>query len=82
MHREFLKEHNPDDLVLSGRLWTYLANLNEQAQSRLQLIVTQMKEAENVNEELKANNQMAWMQAMNSIHSCAEKIILSELIYR
>ena len=57
MHRDYLKEYNPmmfDHLVLEGRLWTYLADLNEQAQSRLQLIIRQMQEAESVNEELKA----------------------------
>lgn len=49
-----------DDLVLSGQLWTYLADLDEQAQNRLQLIIKQMKKAESVTEELKQNNQMAW----------------------
>ena len=84
MHREYLKEHNPmryDDLVLSGQFWTYLADLNEQAKNRLQLIIKQMKEAESVNEELKAHDQMAWVRAMNSIHSRAEESILRELIY-
>lgn len=70
-----------DGLVLSGQLGTYLADLNEQAQSRLQLIISQMKEAESVIEKLKQNDQMAWVQAMNSIHNRAEEIILRELIY-
>lgn len=84
MHREYLKEHHPirfNDLVLSGQLWTYLADLNEQAQERLFLIVEQMKVAEGVTEELKAANQMAWVGAMNSIRNRAEEIILRELIY-
>ena len=62
MHRDYLKEHKPmrfNDLVLEGQLWTYLADLNEQAQSRLQLIIRQMQEAESVTEELKAKDQMA-----------------------
>ena len=59
--------------MLEGKLWTYLADLNEQAQDRLQLIIRQMQEAESVNDELKENNQMAWIQAMNSIHNRAEK---------
>lgn len=57
MHRGYLKEYNPmmfNDLVLDGQLWTYLADLNEQAQERLSLIVEQMKAAEGVTEELKA----------------------------
>ena len=84
MHRDYLQEHNPirfDDLVLAGKLWTYLADLNEQAQNRLQLIIRQMQEEESVNGELKENNQMAWIQAMNSIHNRAEEIVLHELVY-
>ena len=84
MHRDYLQEHNPirfDDLVLEGKLWTYLADLNEQAQNRLQLIIMQMQEAECVNDELKENNQMAWVQAMNSIHNRAEELVLHELVY-
>ena len=56
MHRDYLQEHNPirfDDLVLEGKLWTYLADLNEQAQNRLQLIIRQIQEAKPVNDELK-----------------------------
>lgn len=84
MHRDYLQEHNPirfDDLVLDGKLWTYLADLNEQARNRLQLIIRQMQEAESVNDELKENNQMAWVQVMNSIHNRAEEIVLHELVY-
>ena len=84
MHRDYLKEYRPilfNDLILSGQLWTYLANLNEQAQERLSVIVEQMKEAEGVTEDLKAADQMAWVGAMNSIRNRAEEIILRELIY-
>ena len=84
MHRDYLQEHNPlrfDDLVLAGKLWTYLADLNEQAQNRLQLIIRQMQEAETVNDELKESNQMAWVQSMNSIYNRAEEIVLHELVY-
>lgn len=62
MHREYLKEHNPmmfNDLVLEGQLWTYLADLNEQAQNRLQLIIRQIQETESVTDELKENDQIA-----------------------
>lgn len=84
MHRDYLQEHNSirfDDLVLEGKLWTYLVDLNEQAQNRLQLIIRQMQEEESVNDELKENNQIAWVQAMNSIHNRAEEIVLHELVY-
>ena len=83
MHRDYLKEYNPmmfDHLVLEGRLWTYRADLNEQAQSRLQLIIRQMQEAESVTEELKAKDQMAWVRAMNNIQNRAEEIVLRELV--
>ena len=84
MHRDYLKEHRPilfNDLILSGRLLTYLADLNEQAKERLSLIIEQMKASEGVTEELKATDQMAWVGAMNSIRNRAEEIILRELIY-
>ena len=84
MHRDYLKEHRPilfNDLILSGHFWTYLADLNEQAQERLSVIVEQMKEAEGVTEDLKAADQMAWVGAMNSIRNRAEEIILREMIY-
>ena len=84
MHRDYLREYNPvmfDDLVLTGRLWTYLADLNEQAENRLQLMIQQMQEAEAVTEVLKASNQLAWVQAMNSIRNRAEEILREELIF-
>ena len=68
-------------LLLSGQLWTYLADLNEQAQERLSLIAEQMQTAEGVTEGLKTADQMAWVGAMNSIRNRAEEIILSEMIY-
>ena len=84
MHRDYIKENNLirfNDLCLSGDLWTYLADLNEQAQSRLELINEQMKAAEGVTENMKATDQMAWVGAMNSIRNRAEEIVTNELIY-
>ena len=84
MHKAYLELYHPaqyNDLVLSGKLWTYLAGLNEQAQKRLDCIIDQMKAAEEITEELKAQNQMEWVRAMNSIRSRAEEIIRSEMIY-
>lgn len=84
MHKAYLELYRParyNDLILSGKLWTYLADLNEQAQNRLDYIIAQMKEAEGITEELKAADQMAWVGAMNSIRSWAEEIIRSEMIY-
>jgi len=84
MHREYLREHRSilfNDLILSGQLWTYLADLNEQAQEHLSLIIEQMKASEGVTEELKTADQMAWVGAMSSIRNRAEEIILREMIY-
>ena len=84
MHREYLKEHHPirfNDLVLSGQLWTYLADLNEQAQERLSHVIEQMKASEGVTENMKQHDPMAWVGAMNSIRNRAEEIILREMIY-
>ena len=85
MHRDYIKEHKPflyDDLVLTCQLWTYLADINEQAQSRLELIIEQMKKAESVTEELKRDNQWEWVRRTNSIRNRAEEIVLKEIIYK
>ena len=84
LHRDYIKEHNPirfNDLCLSSELWIYLANLNEQAQTRLELIIEQMKATEGVTEGMKQQDQMAWVGAMNSIRKRAEEIVLREMIY-
>ena len=84
MHRDYIKEHTPirfNELCLSGKLWTCLADLNEQAQSRLELIIEQMKAAEGVTESMKQHDQMAWVGTMNSIRNRAEEIILREMIF-
>ena len=84
MHKDYLEQYHPvlyNDLILTGKLWTYLADLNEQAQNRLDCIITQMKEAEEITEELKSQDQMAWVRAMNSIRNRAEEIIRFEMIY-
>lgn len=84
MHREYLRENNPmlfNDLVLNCQHWTYLADINELAQERLQTIIGQMREAESVTEKMKENNQWEWIQRMGSINNRAEEIVLNELIY-
>ena len=84
MHRDYLKEYHPtqfNTLVLSGTLWTYLANLNEQAQQRMETLITQMQSAESITEALKAADPIAWVQRMNNIAARAEEIIREELIY-
>lgn len=84
MHREYLKEHHPiwfNDLVLSGDLWTYLADLNDQAQQRMETLITQIQSAEGITEALKAADPLGWTQRMNNIAARAEEIVREELIY-
>lgn len=84
MHRAYLEETNPlllNHLILTGRLHTYLADLNEQAQNRYRLIIKQMAAAEGVTEDLKRQSQWEWVRAMNSIVNRAEENIKRELIY-
>lgn len=69
------------DMVLSDKLWQHLADVEEQAQQRMDVIIRQMKEAEGVTEELKAKEQMEWVRRMNSIRSRAEEIVLLEIVY-
>ena len=84
MHRAYLKETNPlllNHLILTGRLHTYLADLDEQAQDRCRLIIRQMATIEGVTEDLKRQSQWEWVRAMNSIVNRAEENIKRELIY-
>ncbi|MGN0978493.1 MAG: TnpV protein [Faecousia sp.] len=84
MHREYLREHKPiqyNCLLLSGELWTYLADLNQQAQDRLERMIDQMKITEGITEALKASNPMAWVGAINNTRARAEEIIREELIF-
>ena len=84
MHREFLREHHPiqfSQLVLSDTLFTYLADLNEQAQQRMEILISQMQAAEAVTEDLKATDPMVWVQRMNNIQARAEEIVREELIF-
>ena len=84
IHREYLRENQPilfNDLMLSCQFWTYLADINEQAQGRLQLIIGQMQKAESVTEEMKEDHQWEWIQRMGSIHNRAEEMVLNELVY-
>ena len=83
-HQQYLRKHRPiiySDLVLSGKLFNYLADIDTQARNKLDLLVTQLAEKEGINERLKAQDQLAWVGAMNNIRNRAEEIVLKELIY-
>lgn len=85
MYKRYLKKHHPARyraLLLSGRLNTYLADIDAQAEEQLELLTRQMAEREGVNEELKTANQMEWVQRMNSIQNRAEEVVQAGLIYR
>ena len=84
MYKRYLKEHHPvryQVLLLSGRLNTYLADTDAQAEEQLELLTQQMAEREGMNEELKAANQMEWVRRMNSIRNRAEELVQNNLIF-
>ena len=83
-HKRYLKEHKKVvyiTLLTSGRLNSYLADIEEQAQERFERIVDQMKQAQGIMEQLKAENQMEWVVRMNNIQACAREVVNAELIY-
>ena len=82
--QQYLREHRSmlyNDLVLSDKLYGYLADIDTQARARLDLLITQMAKKEGINEQRKAQNQLAWVGAMSSIRNRAEEIINEELIF-
>ena len=82
-HKRYLKEHKEAvyiTLLTSGRLNSYLADIEEQAQERFERIVEQMKQAHGITERLKAENQMEWVARMNNLQSCAREIVDKEMI--
>jgi len=84
MYKRYLKEHHParyQVLLLSGRLNSYLADIDAQAEEQLELLAQQMAEREGMNEELKAVNQMEWVRKMNNIRNRAEELVQNNLIF-
>ena len=83
-HQQYLREHRSmvyTDLVLSGKLYSYLADIDTQARNMLDRLVMRLAEKEGINEHLKGHDQLAWARAMNNIRNRAEEIVLKELIY-
>ena len=84
LHRNYLKDYKSglySYLTLSGKLWTYLADLNEQCMERRDLLMDQMMEQEGITEELKSRDQMEWVRRANNIRSRVDEIILNEMVY-
>ena len=84
-HKRYLKKSRRlvyFRLLTSGKLSSYLAEVDQQAQDMFETIVYQTKKAQGITEELKADNPMQWVQEMNSIVNMAEEFVNQELIYR
>ncbi|MBN3025469.1 TnpV protein [Ruthenibacterium lactatiformans] len=84
LRKKFLKEHRRvtyTNLLTSGRLSSHLAEIQQTAQRRMEEIVAQMAKSQGVTEELKASDQMKWVQMMNNLQNAAEETVLAELIY-
>ena len=83
-HRQYLKQHHRIryyNLLTSERLYPYLADIEEQAQTMFSQLVKSLAEKENVTEKLKADNPMLWVQKMNNIRNRAMEIVNSEVIF-
>ena len=83
-HLRYIRKHKTSlyaELLTTGKLNDYLADLNEQAEAMLSRLVKQLSEKEGVTEALKAENQMLWVQRMNNIRSAAMEIVANDLIY-
>ena len=84
LRRTFLKEHHNwlySTLLMQGTLLKHLAEIDETCHSTLKDMMSKMAEQEGVTEQLKATDQMAWVQKMNSIKHRAEEFILLEYVY-
>ena len=83
-HLRYLKQHRKvlySELLISGKLNDYLADLNEQAEAMFSRLVKQLAEKEGLTEALKAENQMLWVQKMNNIRNAAMEVVSNDLIY-
>ena len=80
----YIREHKKilhTKLIISGTLYTHLAEINKQAEEMFLELTNQMKTNEGITEQLKADNQLEWVRLMNNIRSRANEIIYNELIY-
>lgn len=84
-HLRYTKQHRKafyTNLLASGKLNSYLADIDRQAKEMFSRLVKQIAEREGVTEKLKTDNQMEWVQKMNNIRNCATEIINNEVIFR
>ena len=83
-HLRYLKQHRKvlySELLISGKLNDYLADLNEQAEEMFSRLVKQLAEKDGLTEALKAENQMLWVQKMNNVRNTAMEVVSNDLIY-
>ena len=83
-HLRYIKKERKTlytELLTSGRLNAYLADINEQATEQMLLLIKQMADREGVTEQLKAQDQMLWVQRMNNIRDRAMEVVNNDLIY-
>ena len=83
-HLDYLKQHRRvtyTNLLTSGRLNSYLADIDRQAQERFERLIEGMKQAQGITEQLKAENALEWVGRMNNIRACAMEIVNTEIIY-
>ena len=83
-HARYLKEHHKVvyyELLTSGKLNEYLADLNEQAEEMFFRLVKELAENESITDALKAENQILWVQRMNAVQATATEIVNNDLIY-
>ncbi len=83
-HLRYLKEYRRGtyiNLLTSGRLNTYLADIDRQAQERFERLIESMKQAQGITKQLKAENQLLWVQRLNNIRACAIEIVNNEILF-
>ena len=83
LRKSYLQEHRKElylELVLAGKLNEHLHQIDEECNQMMDRLVEQVKERQGVTEELKLQNQMAWVGRMNNIRACAEEMILKEIV--
>ena len=84
IRKTYLKEHRPAKYslyMLEDRLTSHLNMVDDEAQDRMETLVSQMMDKQGITDELKARDQMAWVGAVNNIRNAAEEIVLKELVY-
>ena len=83
-HRQYLKEHRKaayTTMMVEGKLNSYLADIDKQAEEMYQRLIEEMSERQGVTEQLKATDQLTWVRKMNNIQSCAREVVNNEVIF-